>query len=140
MTALVIDASMALAWIFERQDAGEADCAERALDAVATRPATVPALWHTEIANALLVAERRKVLTEAQTIDFLARLGKLPVAVDEAAPALRREAVMALAREHGLTAYDATYLELALRHGAVLATFDRALAAAMERAGGMLFR
>jgi predicted nucleic acid-binding protein len=39
-----------------------------------------------------------------------------------------------------LTAYDATYLELALRHGAVLATFDRALAAAMERAGGMLFR
>ncbi|MCO6441660.1 MAG: type II toxin-antitoxin system VapC family toxin [Nitrococcus mobilis] len=52
---------------------------------------------------------------------------------------MRCDLVLALAREHGLTAYDATYLELALRVGAVLATFDGKLADAMRRAGGTVF-
>lgn len=54
-------------------------------------------------------------------------------------PVMRCDLVLALAREHGLTAYDATYLELALRVGAVLATFDGKLADAMRRAGGTVF-
>lgn len=136
---LVIDASMALAWMFEREKPAEAECANRVLDAIANKNATVPPLWHTEVANALLVGERRKVVTEAQVIDYLARLDHLPIAVSDVAPAARRDQVMALAREHGLTAYDATYLDMALRLDAVLATFDTRLANAMRRAGGAVF-
>lgn len=136
---LVIDASMALAWLFERNNTEEIDCADRALLALADAEPSVPSLWHTEIANALLVGERRKIVTEARVIDYLNRLSRLPITTDDTAPASRRDLVMALAREYGLTAYDATYLDLALRIDAVLATFDNNLADAMRRAGGTVF-
>ena len=55
-------------------------------------------------------------------------------------PELRQSAVLALARSHSLTAYDAMYLELALRRGAPLATFDSQLATATHNAGGRVFR
>lgn len=136
---LVVDASMALAWLFERNKKEEAKCAEQALLALSNTEVMVPPLWHTEIANALLVGERRKVVTEAQVIDYLNRLSQLPFITDDATPASRRDNVMALAREHGLTAYDATYLELALRTNATLASFDNKLVEAMNRAGGIVF-
>jgi predicted nucleic acid-binding protein len=136
---MVIDASMALAWIFERVKPEEAACADRALGEVTRMEMIVPFLWHTEIANALLVGERRKVVSEAQVIDYLARLDSLPIMEDEALPAARRDHVMALARQQGLSAYDATYLELALRKGAMLATFDGKLAKVMRNVGGMVF-
>ncbi|AMP02588.1 PIN domain protein [Collimonas pratensis] len=99
----------------------------------------VPALWHIEIANALLTGERRKIITEAQAFDYLARLARLPIVVDNVLLATRHEQIMALARAYKLSAYDATYLELALRTGAALATFDGKLAAAMQGAGGRVF-
>ena len=137
---IVVDASMALAWLFERAETKEIACAEQALTALADAEiSVVPMLWHTEIANALLIAERRKVVTEAQVIDYLNKLSKLSIENDDMSPETRRDAVMALAREHKLTAYDATYLELALRIGGVLATFDRALVDAMRCAGGSVF-
>lgn len=136
---LVIDASMALAWLFERSKKEEAHCADHALLTIADAETHIPSLWHTEIANALLVGERRKVVTEAQVIDYLERLSHLPLATDGATPASRRDSVMALAREHALTAYDATYLELALRTNSMLATFDKQLIDAMHQAGGKIF-
>ncbi|MBB1630438.1 type II toxin-antitoxin system VapC family toxin [Cupriavidus sp. UME77] len=136
---LVLDASMALAWLFERADQIQAECADKVLSALTSNEVVVPPLWHVETANALLVAERRKIVTEAQVADFVSKLGSLPITTDSAAPAERREVVMALAREHRLTAYDATYLDLALRNGAALATFDGALASAMRNAGGVVF-
>jgi len=136
---LVLDASMTLAWLFERQNTDEAQCADRALLAIAERETYAPPLWHTEVANGLLVGERRRVVTEAQVIDYLNRLSGLPIIIDDAPTASRRDLVMALAREHSLTAYDATYLDLALRKDAVLATFDTKLADAMRRAGGTIF-
>jgi len=136
---LVIDASMALAWIFERENPAEADRANRVLESATETEMIVPPLWHTEVANALLVGERRKIVTEAQVIDFLARLDRLPIGTDDVLPAARRDQVMALARENGLTAYDAIYLDLALRTSASLATFDSKLLSAMRRVGGMVF-
>lgn len=136
---LVLDASVALAWLFERDRPQEAEQARQVLLAIAEHPALVPALWHTEISNALLVGERRQVVSEAQVLDYLSRLSRLPIRTDDVEPASRREGVIALARQYGLSAYDATYLDLALRQGAVLATFDRRLAEAMSRAGGNLF-
>ncbi|GHU29997.1 hypothetical protein FACS189497_09020 [Betaproteobacteria bacterium] len=134
--SVVIDASMALAWIFERQRTDEAERAQRILGEAGRVAMIVPLLWYTEVANALLVGERRQVVSEAQVIDYLARLDKLPIAQDSARPDARRDQVMALARQYRLSAYDATYLELALREGAGLATFDGKLADAMRSAGG----
>ena len=136
---LILDASMALSWLFERSKAEEKHCSELALSTLGDVEAFVPSLWHTEIANALLLGERRKVVSEAQVINYLGRLDELPIMTDSALVASHRDIVMALAREYSLTAYDATYLDLALRENAVLATFDAKLAAAMQKAGGTVF-
>jgi len=137
--SLVLDASAALAWIFERTDPGENALADQLLDEIAIQPVRVPSLWHLEVANALLVAERRGVAKEAKVIDYRQRLARLPIMTDEIEISLRQEMIMALGRQFQLTAYDATYLELALRTGSTLATFDAKLASAMQRAGGKTY-
>lgn len=137
--SLVLDASAALAWMFERTNPDEADLADRLLDEIATQPVRVPALWHIEIANALLVAERRSVAKEAQVVDYLQRLSRLPIVTDDAEISRRQEIIMALGRQFQLSAYDATYLELAMRTGSTLATFDAQLAGAMHGAGGQTY-
>lgn len=134
--SVVLDASVALAWLFTRTDPREAEVADAALELAIAHPLVVPWLWHTAVVNALLVAERRGVVPEARVADFLARLDALPLETDPPGVAARRDAVLALARRWGLTAYDATYLELALRTAATLATFDARLARAYRDAGG----
>jgi len=137
--SLVLDASAALAWIFERSNPEEVALADRLLDAMAAQSILVPALWHIEVANALLVAERRGVAKEAQVVDYLQRLSKLPIVTDDADISRRQEIIMALGRQFQLSAYDATYLELAMRTGSTLATFDAKLAGAIKRAGGQTY-
>ncbi|MEO5763948.1 MAG: type II toxin-antitoxin system VapC family toxin [Casimicrobiaceae bacterium] len=132
---LVLDASMALSWLFERETVAERKRAVGALDRLEKDTAVVPALWHTEVLNALLVGERRKLVMPAQSTEYLARLGMLPISVDSAAPMVRRDAVVGLGRQHDLTAYDATYLDLAMRTGGPLASFDRQLAKAAVAVG-----
>ena len=137
--SLVLDASTALAWMFQRTDPDEIALADRLLDEIATQPIRVPGLWHLEVANALLVAERRGVAKEAEVIDYRQRLARLPIVTDDIEISLRQEMIMALGRQFQLTAYDATYLELTLRTGSTLATFDARLAAAMKQAGGKIY-
>jgi predicted nucleic acid-binding protein len=137
---LVLDASMALAWIFERRDVDQHDRAQRVLQMLAgDTVAIVPSLWSVEVANSLLVGERRNIISQAQSVDFLARLDRLPILIDTVSPASRRDPVLGLARQYGLTAYDACYLELALRTTGTLATFDVKLAQAARSAGALVF-
>ena len=124
---LVIDASMALAWVFERQQASDAVRASQLLAACGEQLWWVPGLWHLEVANALLVAERRGVIAPGDSDLFLSRLSDLPIQTDGDAAQERQSQVITLARAHGLSSYDAAYLELAHRLGAVLASFDRRL-------------
>jgi predicted nucleic acid-binding protein len=137
--SLVLDASSALAWIFERTDLEERGLADHLLEMLLTDDVLVPALWHAEVANALLVAERRGVVGEARVIDYLHRLSRLPIVTDDVSVSARQELVMALGREHRLSAYDATYLELALRTGSTLASFDGKLLAAARTAGVTIY-
>ena len=137
---LVLDASMALAWIFERMDTSEHDRADRALGMLATTSAVVPPLWRVEVANGLLVGERRKVIQLAQSDNFLTRLAHLPIKVDSHLPATRAQQVLRIARQYGLTAYDACYLDLALSTIGTLATFDVKLANAAKTAGVPVFQ
>ncbi len=136
---VVVDASMALAWIFERQKPEEAQLADQLLRSADEASWLAPSLLHLEVSNALLVGERRKVVTGAQVIDYLNRFDRLPIRIEGDGTPIKRSAIMALAREHGLSAYDATYLEVALRSSASLATFDAKLALAMTKAGGTLY-
>ncbi len=137
--SLVIDASMALAWLVTRADPNEAGIAQQAIHTVMSGSAFIPQIWFVEVANALLTAERRHVSTRAAATRFLADLDALPITVDSWTPGDLQPEILRLGRLHVLTAYDATYLELALRTNSLLATFDRKLAAACRTAGGLVF-
>jgi predicted nucleic acid-binding protein len=132
VTGFVIDASVALAWCFD----DEATAASRALlDRFKQEQAEVPSLWHLELANALVLSERRQRITAARASEFIDLIDGLPIVVDSETPARALGAVLALARREGLSAYDASYLELAMRRGVPLATKDGPLAQAARRVG-----
>jgi predicted nucleic acid-binding protein len=95
----------------------------------------VPCHWWIEIANGLLMAERRKRLTRAAASEAVGFIRSFPVTVDLETGSRAAGETTALARQYNLTIYDAAYLELALRHGSILATADKALAKAAEAVG-----
>ncbi len=132
MTAFVLDVSIALAWCF-RDEANPAAWA--VLDRLETETAVVPSLWHLEAANVLALAERKGRITAAATAEFIAMVETLSIDVDQETPFRAFAEILALARGQGLTAYDAAYLELAMRSGIPLATKDRALAAGARSLG-----
>lgn len=126
---------MVLSWFMSRESKSERQRSDHALGLLGRVTASVPVVWYSEIENACLTAERRRLVRPAQTADFLARLSALPIVPDTASPVQRRDAILGLGREQGLSAYDAAYLELAMHTGAALATFDAALARAATRVG-----
>jgi predicted nucleic acid-binding protein len=93
----------------------------------------VPALWETEFANVMMVLVRRRLLARHQANAILSRAERLQLSIDRAAVAPR--ALFALADRHGISAYDAAYIELAQRNGLPLATRDAKLARAARSAG-----
>jgi predicted nucleic acid-binding protein len=132
MQALVVDASVVLAWCFPDENN---DYADRILDLLEETPAVVPSLWFVEVANALLVGERRNRLNPAEATRFLSLLRSLMVEADTQTSARALTDTLALARAWNLSAYDATYLELAMREGLPLATLDDRLREAATGAG-----
>ena len=128
----IVDASVALAWCFEDE---VSEYADQVLGRLDEDRALVPSVWALEIANALAIAERRRRLSAADVARMALLFLGLPVAVQEVAPQVVLGPVLELARAHGLTAYDAAYLELAMREGLPLATQDEALRAAAQRVG-----
>jgi len=129
MTVLVVDASVSASWLFDNEDDPEAAAALVALEIV---DGIVPQLWHFEMRNILLVARRRQRISARGLADRLMALAELPLATD-ADPDL--EKAMELAERHGLTFYDALYLELAHRQHARLTTLDSALQRAAKNEG-----
>ena len=131
---MVLDASVAVAWSME----DEPDpYPELVLDAL--EEGVVPALWPLEVANALLVAERRKRLKRSELEQFFSFLQALPITVETDVVERAFGEVLALAREQDLSVYDATYLDLAMRLGLPLATQDHALQTAARRVGVEIF-
>jgi predicted nucleic acid-binding protein len=136
---LVLDASAALAWLIHRVDPTEAALAKQVFGAVQASAAQVPALWYGEVANTLFVFERAKRLRIADSDAFLAGLSHLQITQD-GLPGLTLQArILDLGRKHNLSAYDSTYLELAIRRSATLTTFDRKLAEAARSASVKIF-
>lgn len=136
MRDFVLDCSAALPWVF----ASEATPATRALQDAFVRngKAWVPALWHLEVANVLLVAQRRLRIDRAGIEKFLATLQLYDIEVDGETMTAAWPKTLGLADSFDLTVYDAAYLELALRKGLPLASLDEPLRKAMKKAGGAL--
>ena len=134
MTSMVLDCSSVLAWFFE--DERDAD-ALRLMDALAAARAHVPSLWPYEIANAMLVAERRGRLKADSIADGMEAMEALDIVV-EPGKTIERELVE-LARQNSLSVYDASYLALAIQLKIPLATRDAKLKRAAKSVGVKLF-
>lgn len=123
---------MAAAFVFadERTDAALA-----VLQCVATNGAVVSSLWHLEIASIFRIAERRGRCDAALADAFLEQLARLPIEVDRETDLHAWHTTRALSRDHGLTPYDAAYLELAIRLGLPLASGDQEMLHAARQLG-----
>ena len=124
MSPLVLDASITADWLLSDEFDPRA---ASVLAWLRKDEAIVPQLWHYEVRNALLVAERRGRVPKSRTTERLDSLRGLPIVTDQGADL---QAAFDLARAHGLSFYDALYLELAKRREATLATLDAGLARA----------
>lgn len=130
---LVIDPSVALAWLLEDETTPEAIAIRQELQNSAE--AWIPSHWWLEMANALLMAERRKRISSAGVTQALAMIEALPFEEDDETAEQIPARTLTLARTHELTIYDAAYLELAQRRGARLASFDAKLIKAALKEG-----
>jgi predicted nucleic acid-binding protein len=128
----VLDGSVTLAWLFlDEQD----PYADAIIDKLPNLEMLVPRIWHLEVANVLRIGERRKRCSQADTAQWLSYLAGLPIMVDAWTEAHAWSDTVSLARQHALTAYDAAYLEIAIREGVALATLDAQLKAAAQAVG-----
>lgn len=135
MNRFVLDNSVVMAWCFE----DEANAYTSAiLESMVASEAWVPTIWPLEVANVLLAGERKGRTTEARARRFIALLDALPIRVDSATSQYALSGIRTLAREQQLSAYDAAYLELAMREGVPLATQDKALRRAATACGVVL--
>jgi predicted nucleic acid-binding protein len=134
---LVLDGSVALAWLFRDEQDPYADAIVAKLPNVEM---LVPRFWHLEIANVLLVGERRGRCSQADTSRWLSYLARLPIVADSETEIQAWSATVGLARQHRLSAYDAAYLELAIRAGLSLATLDDSLKSAAQAAGVAIYQ
>jgi predicted nucleic acid-binding protein len=132
----VLDCSVTMAWCFEDEASPYAD---GVLDRLKSAEAVTPTIWPLEVANAVIVGERRKRLDESRSTRFLAMLRSFPITVDEGTTSRAFSDITHLARAHQLSSYDASYLELAIRRGLPLACLDGKLKAAALSAGVVLF-
>ncbi len=120
----VLDNSVVMAWCFEDECCARADAV---LDQLGSKHAIVPAVWALEVGNVLVVAERRGRLSESDSIRFLAMLSALPIHTETETRQRAVSDILFLARQYGLSTYDASYLDLAMREGLPLATLDKSL-------------
>jgi predicted nucleic acid-binding protein len=136
MTRFVLDCSMTMAWCFQDEGGSRPQAVFASLE---TNEVLVPGIWPLEVANVLVVCERRNRLSAADVAAFIHMLKDYPIAVDENTAGNAFGVVLSLARSHRLTPYDAAYLELALRTGSPLASLDAELNASAKGLGIALF-
>lgn len=133
---LVVDASIGGAWCLSDE---ESNLALEVLDRIVEAQLIVPAHWSLELSNLLVVAERRSRIDAEGVRNATRFLRSLPFKVDVMTSGQALSATLELARRHQLTSYDAAYLELAIREGAVLATLDQCLARVASSEGVRVF-
>ena len=136
MSRFVLDASVVLTWCFPDENAAMAQHVagmfKRGDNAV------TPSFWPHEVLNALLVGEKRKRISKELVRSFLDDLATLPIVLEQFPAGVVFDRIQHISREHGLTAYDAAYLDLALDSGLPIATLDEDLMRACKKARARL--
>ena len=132
MGPFVVDVSVTMAWCFRDEATHYSNAV---LEALQSTYAVVPALWPFEVANALAVAERRQRVSVEGIAAFLDMLRRSSIHVERREALWLCQSILPLVRSHGLSAYDAAYLELARREDMPLATLDGDLQRASRAAG-----
>ena len=133
--SFVLDNSVTMRWFFGDGKPQEIAYASRVLDALKDTHALVPVTWGLEVANVIARAEAKAWVTEARSEAFLAMLAEVDIEADPVTFSQALADTLHLARRYKLSAYDASYLELALRTGVPLATLDEDLQKAAKKAG-----
>ncbi len=133
----VLDNSIVMSWCFQDEASAYADAV---LDALEDSEAIVPSVWPLEVANVLLVAEGKQRLARADTARFVTLVRSLPIMVEDETPDRILGEILALARDYGLSCYDASYLDLAVRTSLPIATLDEDLSKAAKRCGVPLWK
>ena len=126
----VVDNSVVMTWCFSDETNKYSDAI---LDSLNKSTAFLPSIWPLEVGNVLLVAERRKRLSEADSTRFIALIAELPIVIEQEQPERMMKDILALARKHKISTYDATYLDLAMRKGLPIASLDKDLRKAARR-------
>jgi len=132
VSRFVLDASVVLTWCFPDENAALAQHVAAMFKRGHT--AVAPSFWPHEVLNALLVGEKRKRISKELVRSFLDDLARLPVALEQFPAGVVFGRIQGFSRLHGLTAYDAAYLDLAMVSGLPLATLDEDLARASKKA------
>jgi predicted nucleic acid-binding protein len=127
---------MTMSWCLQDEASAYGDAA---LATLSTATACVPGIWPLEVANVLAVCERRGRVTAVRIVEFLKMLGDLAIIVDDQTAKKAFGDVLTLARARQISAYDAAYLELAMREGCPLASLDGRLNGAAADLGIPLF-
>lgn len=130
--AFVLDASVVMAWCFQDE---ATPATHKLLHRMAKEAAAVPSLLFLEVTNVLALSERKKRIDRQRADEFVTMLTSLDLDIDDEAHNRAFMHVLELCRSYGLTAYDALYLDLAMRRNLPLATLDLSLRAAAEKAG-----
>jgi predicted nucleic acid-binding protein len=119
--SFVLDNSIVMSWCFKDQADPYADTVLKWLP---NAKAFVPSVWPLEVVNVLIAAERKKLISKSDSIRFLRLLSQLPILVQHESTERLMKDVLVLARDHKLSSYDASYLDLAMKRGLPLATLD----------------
>jgi predicted nucleic acid-binding protein len=133
---LVVDNSVVMSWCFHD---GNNSYPNAVLDHLTEAGALVPSIWPLEVVNVLLVAERRKFLKETDSVQFIRLLLQLPIRVEYQSAESVLKDVLWLARAQGLSSYDASYLDLAMKKNLPLATLDKRMMKAARSVDVKLF-
>jgi predicted nucleic acid-binding protein len=139
VSRFVLDNTVTMAWCFNDEATPFTEALLNRLSSL-TDSAIVPALWLYEVVNVTGLAVRKGRITEDKARAFLDSLADLPIEIEDATRARLFTSVMALVGRHKLTAYDASYLELAIRHNLPIAALDNALTKAAREAGVTLMQ
>lgn len=128
--SFVVDNSVVMSWCFKDETNQYADAI---LDCLSDAIAFVPSIWPLEVVNVLLVAERKKRLSETDSVRFITLLSQLPIIVEHERPERTMKDLLALARSNNLSSYDASYLDLSMRKGIPIATLDTRVITASKK-------
>lgn len=136
----VLDNSVVMRWLLNDGSEERLAYASKVLDLLTqdTGEALVPGIWSLEVANVLVKAQTKGLVSEARASAFVGLLAEMTITVDGSTAVRALGDTLQLARRFKLSSYDATYLELALREGLPLATLDADLQIAMTQVGGAL--